>query len=60
VRGDPVLERAPNVLCMITGAYKVQARVRRGAGDHSTPAGRISAANALAIGDEAAPGGAAR
>jgi hypothetical protein len=45
---------------MITGVDKVEARVRRGAGDHSIPAGRISAANALAIGDEAAAGGAAR
>ena len=39
---------------------KVDALARLRAGDHSIPAGRISTANALAIADEAAAGGAAR
>jgi 6-phosphogluconolactonase len=56
----PVLERAPNVLWLITGANKVDALARLRAGDHSIPAGRISTANALVIADEAAAGGAAR
>ena len=56
----PVLERARNVLWLITGAHKVDAVARLRAGDHSIPAGRISTANALVIADEAAAGGAAR
>ena len=56
----PVLERAPNVLWLITGADKVDALARLRTGDHSIPAGRISTANALVIADEAAAGGAAR
>ena len=56
----PVLERAPNVLWLITGADKVDALARLRAGDRSIPAGRISAANALVIADEAAVGNAVR
>ena len=56
----PVLERAPNVLWLITGADKADALARLRAGDRSIPAGRISTANALVIADEAAAGGAAR
>ena len=59
-RTYPVLERAPNVLWLITGADKADALARLRAGDHSVLAGRISAANALVIADEAAAGGAAR
>jgi 6-phosphogluconolactonase len=50
------LERAPNVLWLITGADKTDALARLKAGDRSIPAGRISAANALVIADEAAAG----
>jgi hypothetical protein len=45
---------------MITRADKVEALTRVCADDHSMPAGRISAANAPAIADEAAAGGSAR
>jgi 6-phosphogluconolactonase len=56
----PVLEQAPNVLWLITGADKADALARLRAGDHSIPAGRISTANALAVAHGAAAGGAAR
>jgi hypothetical protein len=39
---------------------EADALARLRAGDHSIPAGRISAANALVIADEAAAGGVAR
>ena len=52
----PVLERALHVLWLITGEDKVDALRRLQAGDRSIPAGRISAANALVIADEAAAG----
>jgi len=52
----PVLERAPNVLWLITGEDKTDALQRLQAGDRSIPAGRISGANALVIADEAAAG----
>ena len=52
----PVLERAPNVLWLITGEDKIDALRRLQAGDRSIPAGRISAANAVVITDEAATG----
>jgi 6-phosphogluconolactonase len=55
-----VLERAPNVLWLITGEDKVDALQRLQAGDRSIPAGRISSANALVIADEAAAQGVAR
>ena len=56
----PVLERAPNVLWLITGADKVDALTRLRAGDHSIPADRIRTANAPVAADEAAAGGAGR
>jgi len=52
----PVLERAPNVLWLITGEDKTDALRRLQAGDRSIPAGRISGTNAVAIVDEAAVG----
>ena len=52
----PVLERAPNVLWLVTGADKVDVLRRLQAGDRSIPAARVSAANATAIVDEAAAG----
>jgi 6-phosphogluconolactonase len=55
----PVLERAPNVLWLITGEDKVDALRRLQAGDRSIPAGRVPSANALVIADPAAAGSAA-
>ena len=55
----PVLERAPNVLWLITGENKVDALRRLQAGDRSIPAGRVPSANALVIADPAAAGSAA-
>ena len=56
----PVLERAPNVLWLITGEDKIDALSRLQAGDRSIPAGRISATNAVVITDEAAAGSVVR
>lgn len=53
----PVLERALNVLWLVTGEDKANVLRRLQAGDRSIPAGRVSAANALVIADEAAAGG---
>ena len=50
----PVLERAPNVLWLVTGADKADVLRRLQAGDRSIPAARVSTANALVIADEAA------
>jgi 6-phosphogluconolactonase len=52
----PVLERAPNVLWLVTGEDKADVLRRLQAGDRSIPAGRVSAANALVIADEVAAG----
>jgi 6-phosphogluconolactonase len=52
----PVLERAPNVLWLVTGADKAGMLRRLQAGDRSIPAARVSAANATAIVDQAAAG----
>jgi 6-phosphogluconolactonase len=52
----PVLERAPNVLWLITGEDKTDALNRLRAGDPTIPASRISTANALVVADEAATG----
>jgi 6-phosphogluconolactonase len=52
----PVLERAPNVLWLVTGADKADVLRRLQAGDRSIPAARVSAANAVVIADEAAAG----
>ncbi len=56
----PVLDRAPHVHWLITGADKVDALRRLRAGDRSVPAGRVSSANSLVIADEAAVGEADR
>jgi 6-phosphogluconolactonase len=50
----PVLEHAPNVLWLVTGADKTEALSRLRAGDPAIPASRISTANALLIADQAA------
>ncbi len=52
----PVLERAPRVMWLITGADKIDALRRLQAGDLSIPGSRVSRANALVIADEAAAG----
>jgi 6-phosphogluconolactonase len=56
----PVLERAPNVLWLVTGADKTDALDRLRAGDPAIPASRISTANALLVADRAAAGSATR
>jgi 6-phosphogluconolactonase len=53
----PVLERAPNVLWLVTGTDKADVLPRLRSGDRSIPAGRVSAANATVIADEAAASG---
>ena len=53
----PTLNRAQQVLWLVTGEDKVDAFRRLRAGDHSIPAGRVAAASALAIADAAAAGG---
>ena len=52
----PTLDRAVQVLWLVTGADKVDALGRLRAGDRSIPAGRVSAADALIIADAAAAG----
>jgi len=52
----PTLDRARQVLWLVTGKDKVDALRRLRAGDTSIPAGRVSAANALIIADAAAAG----
>jgi 6-phosphogluconolactonase len=52
----PVLERAPDVLWLVTGEDKTDALDRLRAGDPAIPASRISTANALVVADEAAAG----
>jgi 6-phosphogluconolactonase len=52
----PMLERAPNVLWLVTGGDKTDAIGRLRAGDRSIPASRISSANAVLIADQAAIG----
>jgi 6-phosphogluconolactonase len=53
----PTLDRALQVLWLVTGEDKVDALQRLQAGDHSIPAGRVAAANALIIADAGAAGG---
>ena len=53
----PVLNRAEQVLWLVTGADKVDALRRLRAGDRSIPAGRVHAARQLVIADKAAAGG---
>jgi 6-phosphogluconolactonase len=50
----PVLDRAHEILWLVTGDDKVDALRRLRAGDHSIPGGRVGAANALVVADEAA------
>ena len=52
----PTLNRAQQILWLVTGADKVDALARLRAGDTSIPAGRVSSANALVIADAAAAG----
>jgi 6-phosphogluconolactonase len=54
----PPLDRARRILWLVTGDDKIDALARLRAGDASIPAGRIAAANALVIADEAAAGSA--
>jgi 6-phosphogluconolactonase len=52
----PVLNRAQQILWLVTGEDKVDALARLRAGDPSIPAGRVSTANALVVADAAAAG----
>ncbi len=52
----PTLNRARQILWLVTGEDKVDALARLRAGDRSIPAGRISTANALVVADAAAAG----
>lgn len=52
----PVLERAEEVLWLVTGAEKAGPLARLLAGDESIPAGRVRAARALVLADSAAMG----
>ena len=52
----PTLNRARQVLWLVTGEDKVDALRRLRAGDRSIPAGRVAATNALVIADAAAAG----
>lgn len=54
----PALNRARQILWLVTGADKVDALARLRAGDESTPAGRISTVNALVLADMDAAGSA--
>lgn len=53
----PTLNRARQILWLVTGEDKVDALARLRAGDTSIPGGRVSSANALVIADAAAAGG---
>lgn len=52
----PVLDRAWEVLWLVTGAEKASPLARLLAGDESIPAGRVRAERALVLADEAAMG----
>jgi 6-phosphogluconolactonase len=52
----PILNRARRILWLVTGKDKVTALARLCAGDVSIPAGRIQAANALVLADQASAG----
>ena len=52
----PMLNRSRRILWLVTGSDKVAALARLRAGDVSIPAGRIQAANALVLADQAAAG----
>jgi 6-phosphogluconolactonase len=53
----PVLNRARQILWLVTGDDKADALARLRAGDLSIPAGRVSTANALVVADAAAAAG---
>ena len=55
----PALNRARQMLWLVTGDDKVDALRRLRAGDESIPAGWISTENALVLADAAAAGSAA-
>jgi len=50
----PVLDRARNVLWLVTGAEKVPMLMRLMAGDRSIPAGRVNSEHAVIVADAAA------
>ena len=52
----PALDRAHEILWLVTGEDKVDALRRLKAGDRSIPGGRVSQANALVVADRAAAG----
>jgi 6-phosphogluconolactonase len=52
----PMLNRSRRILWLVTGNDKVDALARLREGDRSIPAGRIEAANALILADQAAAG----
>ncbi len=52
----PTLDRAAQILWLVTGADKVDALRRLRAGDVSVPAGRVESARALIVADAAAAG----
>jgi 6-phosphogluconolactonase len=52
----PVLDRARQVLWLVTGEDKVDALRRLRDGDHSIPGARVQAASQLVVADEAAAG----
>jgi 6-phosphogluconolactonase len=53
----PVLDRARRVLWLVTGAEKAPVLPRLMRADPAIPAGRVRAADALAVADRAAAGG---
>jgi 6-phosphogluconolactonase len=53
----PVLDRARRVLWLVTGAEKAPVLPRLMRADPTIPAGRVRAADALAVADRAAAGG---
>ena len=53
----PVLDRARQLLWLVTGEDKVDALARLRSGDGSIPAGRVAAEHSLVLADEAAAGG---
>jgi 6-phosphogluconolactonase len=52
----PILNRARRILWLVTGKDKVAALARLREGDPTIPAGRIQAANAMVLADQAAAG----
>ena len=54
----PVLDRARQLLWLVTGDDKIDALARLRAGDESIPGGRVSTAHALVVADAAAAGSA--